>query len=95
MVKSSEPTVMKSKSRVKDGQKTYRSYKPVHFSTKQRRPFYQPEVTRVTRGDKVKKGDILIEGASIADGELALGRDLVCGIHAMERLQHGRRDHFE
>lgn len=33
--------------------------------------------TRVTRGDKVKKGDILIEGASIANGELALGRDLL------------------
>jgi DNA-directed RNA polymerase subunit beta len=32
--------------------------------------------TRVMRGDKVKKGDVLIEGASIADGELALGRDL-------------------
>ena len=32
--------------------------------------------TRVIRGDKVKKGDILIEGASIAEGELALGRDL-------------------
>lgn len=31
---------------------------------------------RVTRGDKVQAGDILIEGASIADGELALGRDL-------------------
>lgn len=32
---------------------------------------------RVVRGDKVKKGDVLIEGASIADGELALGRNLV------------------
>jgi DNA-directed RNA polymerase subunit beta len=32
--------------------------------------------TRVIRGQKVKKGDTLIEGASIADGELALGRDL-------------------
>lgn len=32
--------------------------------------------TRVVRGQKVKAGDILIEGASIADGELALGRDL-------------------
>lgn len=32
--------------------------------------------TRVLRGAKVKKGDVLIEGASIADGELALGRDL-------------------
>ena len=32
---------------------------------------------RVNRGDKVKKGDVLIEGASIADGEIALGRDLM------------------
>ena len=32
--------------------------------------------TRVIRGQKVKAGDILIEGASVADGELALGRDL-------------------
>lgn len=32
---------------------------------------------RVDRGQKVKKGDILIEGASIADGEIALGRDLL------------------
>jgi DNA-directed RNA polymerase subunit beta len=31
---------------------------------------------RVERGQKVKTGDILIEGASVADGELALGRDL-------------------
>ncbi len=33
--------------------------------------------TRVARGDKVKKGDTLIEGASVADGELALGKDLL------------------
>ena len=32
---------------------------------------------RVVRGDKVKKGDVLIEGASIAEGEIALGRDLL------------------
>ena len=31
----------------------------------------------VVRGQKVKKGDTLIEGASINDGELALGRDLL------------------
>lgn len=30
----------------------------------------------VERGQKVKKGDTLIEGASISEGELALGRDL-------------------
>ena len=32
---------------------------------------------KVATGQKVKKGDILIEGASINDGELALGRDLL------------------
>jgi len=31
----------------------------------------------VNTGDKVKKGDVLIEGMSIDDGELALGKDLV------------------
>ncbi|OYW85492.1 DNA-directed RNA polymerase subunit beta, partial [Candidatus Saccharibacteria bacterium 32-49-10] len=31
----------------------------------------------VSRGDKVNKGDVLIEGASIAEGEIALGRDLM------------------
>ncbi len=33
--------------------------------------------TKVARGDKVKKGDILIEGASISEGELALGKNLL------------------
>lgn len=32
----------------------------------------------VNSGDKVKAGDPLIEGMSIEDGELALGKDLVC-----------------
>ncbi|MDD3035422.1 MAG: DNA-directed RNA polymerase subunit beta [Candidatus Saccharimonadaceae bacterium] len=32
---------------------------------------------RVSRDQKVKKGDIIIEGASIADGELSLGKDLL------------------
>ena len=32
---------------------------------------------RVARGQQVEKGDILIEGMSIADGELALGKDLL------------------
>ncbi len=56
----------------KDGVKTYEL---IHFAkSNDDRSINQK--TRVTRGDKVKKGDILIEGASIADGELALGRDL-------------------
>lgn len=32
---------------------------------------------RVNRGQKVVEGDILIEGASVAEGEIALGRDLL------------------
>ncbi|MEI9914390.1 MAG: DNA-directed RNA polymerase subunit beta [Candidatus Saccharibacteria bacterium] len=32
----------------------------------------------VSTGDKLKKGDTLIEGMSIENGELALGRDLIC-----------------
>jgi len=33
--------------------------------------------TCVVRGQMVKEGDVLIEGASVNDGELALGRDLM------------------
>jgi DNA-directed RNA polymerase subunit beta len=55
-----------------DGIKTYA---PVHFvKSNDDRSINQKVV--VSRGDKVKKDDILIEGASIADGEIALGRDL-------------------
>jgi DNA-directed RNA polymerase subunit beta len=57
----------------KDGVK---SYEPIHF-TKSNDDRSINQKVRVQRGDKVKTGDILIEGASIADGELALGKDLV------------------
>lgn len=51
-------------------------YKLQHFEkTNDDRCYNQHCV--VARGQKVKKGDILIEGASINDGELALGRDLL------------------
>ena len=50
-----------------------KSYELLHFE-KSNRSINQK--VRVSRGQKVKKGDILIEGASIADGEIALGRDL-------------------
>jgi len=57
----------------KDGVKTY---EPVHFvKSNDDRSINQKVV--VTRGQKVKAGDILIEGASVADGEIALGKDLV------------------
>ena len=56
----------------KDGVK---KYELVHFAkSNDDRSINQK--TRVERGQKVKQGDILIEGASVADGELALGRDL-------------------
>ncbi|MBR0372669.1 DNA-directed RNA polymerase subunit beta [Candidatus Saccharibacteria bacterium] len=53
-----------------------REYKLQHFEkTNDDRCYNQRCV--VSRGQKVKKGDTLIEGASINDGELALGRDLL------------------
>ena len=51
-------------------------YKLQHFEkTNDDRCYNQRCV--VARGQAVKKGDTLIEGASINDGELALGRDLL------------------
>ena len=51
-------------------------YKLQHFEkTNDDRCYNQRCV--VARGQKVKKGDTLIEGASINNGELALGRDLL------------------
>jgi DNA-directed RNA polymerase, beta subunit len=55
-----------------DGMK---SYELLHFEKSNDDRSINQKV-RVSRGQKVKKGDILIEGASIADGEIALGRDL-------------------
>lgn len=57
----------------KEGVKTY---EPVHFvKSNDDRSINQKVI--VTRGQKVKQGDILIEGASVADGEIALGKDLL------------------
>lgn len=61
---------------VKYGPKDVRTYELVHFQQSNDDRSINQRVV-VSRGDKVKKGDILIEGASIADGELALGRDLL------------------
>jgi DNA-directed RNA polymerase subunit beta len=56
----------------KDGVKIY---EVIHFAKSNDDRSINQKV-QVTRGDKVTAGDVLIEGASIADGELALGRDL-------------------
>lgn len=52
-----------------------KSYELLHFEKSNDDRSINQKV-RVSRGQKVKKGDILVEGASIADGEIALGRDL-------------------
>jgi len=56
----------------KDGLKKYNL---IHFAKTNDDRCYNQHVA-VKRGDKVKKGDVLIEGASISDGELALGKNL-------------------
>lgn len=61
---------------VKYGAKDVRVYRPVHFMKSNDDHSINQKVV-VRRGDKVKAGDSLIEGASIADGELALGRDML------------------
>ncbi len=52
------------------------TYHPQHFIRSNEGSCINQKVV-VVSGQKVKKGDALIEGMSIADGELALGRDLV------------------
>ncbi len=53
-----------------------KEYKLVHFEkTNDDRCYNQRTV--VARGEKVEKGTVLIEGASVNNGELALGRDLI------------------
>ena len=57
----------------KDGEK---EYKLIHFEKTNDDRCYNQRV-KVKRGQKVKKGDTLIEGASIENNELALGKNLL------------------
>jgi len=52
------------------------TYRPVHFMRSNEGSSIN-QVVVVESGDKVKAGQPLIEGMSIADGELALGKDLL------------------
>ena len=61
--------------KVKYGNVT-KTYNPLHFQRSNEGESINQKVV-VARGDKVKQGDVLVEGMSMADGELALGRDLV------------------
>ena len=51
------------------------TYEPQHFIRSNEGTSINQKVV-VETGDKVKKGDVLIEGMSIQNGELALGKDL-------------------
>lgn len=53
-----------------------KEYRLEHFEKTNDDRCYNQRVI-VSRGQKVKKDDILIEGASVHDGELALGKDLL------------------
>lgn len=52
------------------------TYEPQHFIRSNEGTSINQKVV-VNTGDKVKKGDVLIEGMSIQNGELALGKDLL------------------
>jgi DNA-directed RNA polymerase subunit beta len=52
------------------------TYLPHHFVRSNEGTSINQKVV-VSSGDKVKKGDVLIEGMSVKDGELALGKDLL------------------
>ena len=52
------------------------SYEPQHFIRSNEGTSINQKVV-VNTGDKVKKGDVLVEGMSIQGGELALGKDLI------------------
>jgi DNA-directed RNA polymerase subunit beta len=51
-------------------------YEPMHFIRSNEGTSINQKVV-VNTGDKLKAGDVLIEGMSIQNGELALGKDLV------------------
>jgi DNA-directed RNA polymerase subunit beta len=52
------------------------TYEPQHFVRSNEGTSINQKVV-VNTGDKVKKGDVLVEGMSIQGGELALGKDLI------------------
>ncbi len=46
------------------------------------------QIVRVMPGDKVKKGDVLIDGPSMDHGELALGKDVLVAVMPYEGLNY-------
>jgi DNA-directed RNA polymerase subunit beta len=56
--------------------KAKKTYYPLHYVRSNEGSSINQKVA-VSSGDKVKAGDVLIEGMSIQDGELALGQDVM------------------
>jgi DNA-directed RNA polymerase subunit beta len=54
------------------------TYEPQHFVRSNEGTSINQKIV-VNTGDKIKKGDVLIEGMSVQGGELALGKDLLVG----------------
>lgn len=67
-------TAQKVVVKYKDGKSA--TYEPLRFTRSNEGTSINQKVV-VNTGDKVKTGDVLIEGMSIENGELALGKDLV------------------
>lgn len=57
-------------------QKVKKTYRPIHYIRSNEGTSMNYRVV-VHSGDKVKKGDILAEGMSIQNGELAIGKDVL------------------
>ena len=56
--------------------KTKKTYNPLHFQRSNEGSSINQKVV-VSTGDKIKEGDVLIEGMSVQGGELALGKDVL------------------
>jgi len=61
---------------VVDYGKLKKSYHPLHFQRSNEGSSINQKVA-VSSGDSVKEGDVLIEGMSVDNGELALGKDVL------------------
>jgi DNA-directed RNA polymerase subunit beta len=62
--------------RVKYKSGTHKNYEALHFVRSNEGSSINQKVA-VSAGDKLKKGDVIIEGMSVQGGELALGKDIL------------------